>query len=491
MKDEYSHDFDFVRYSDWREHTHRYNDTADQRENADPQTFRDDYPAGDSYQQEDDYPQQYDYPPENGYVQQDDSLPEDGYVQQEEFPEGEYPPEEDYPPQEEWNDRVYHNDAPEWTGEPEPAAYGAPAEPMMDPQEYQQEYEFDRERALEQIRLARIKRERADQLARDRLHAEIFLVVTAIVIVMLVVALIYHVTKKKKEGTTFTITSAAPAVPKEDLKDLSEPMDEGDKGGGKASTPATEHEIVEQSGITYVDGIMIVNKTYGLPSTYQPGLDPECEAAFGEMATAAWNDGLSIWMCSGYRSYAEQDELFDSYATARGLAGADEVSARPGHSEHQTGLSIDVNTTDFTFADTPEAQWLEEHCAEYGFIIRFPKGKEKLTGYEYEPWHIRYVGRENAQKIKASGKCLEEYLGVTSDYELSPDNETFKKKYAEYADTSSEDTESYSDGYTDYGYGDGYTDYNYDNGYNDYNTYDYGYNDGYTDYNTYDYNYGY
>jgi D-alanyl-D-alanine carboxypeptidase len=108
------------------------------------------------------------------------------------------------------------------------------------------------------------------------------------------------------------------------------------------------------------------------------------------------------------------------------------VSARPGHSEHQSGLCIDVNSTDFSFGSTAEAAWLEEHCAEYGFIIRFPEGKEDITGYEYEPWHIRYVGVETAQEITAQGLCLEEYLNVTSDYANSPDNERFLQNYSEY-----------------------------------------------------------
>ncbi|SDA15411.1 D-alanyl-D-alanine carboxypeptidase [Ruminococcus sp. YE71] len=467
MKDEYSHDFDFVRYTDWREHSRRYTEPADQRENADTVTFRDD---------------EDDFPPE----------PQD-YQDPQEYREPEQQWNEDAEP--EWNS------TPEWSDETVQEEYAEPVYNVQEPvyqEDYQQEYEFDRERALEQIRLAKIKRERADQLARDRLHAEIFLVVTAIVIVMLIIGLIVHVNRKKNRSDTFTITSNTPTAPAEELKDLPESMsDAGGKGKGKGSTPASEHEVVQQGGITYVDGIMIVNKTYGLPSTYDPGLDPQCEAAFNQMAAAAWSDGVTLWICSGYRSYTEQDQLFDGYATARGLEGADEVSARPGHSEHQTGLSIDVNTTDFTFADTAESQWLQEHCAEYGFIIRFPKGKEKLTGYEYEPWHIRYVGVENAQKIKATGKCLEEFLGVTSDYELSPDNELFKKKYEQYSDSSSEETQSADDNNYDNG---GYTDYNNydygtDNSYTDYNTYDNGYDNGYTDYNadynTYDYNYGY
>ena len=95
---------------------------------------------------------------------------------------------------------------------------------------------------------------------------------------------------------------------------------------------------------------------------------------------------------------------------------ADTFSARPGFSEHQTGLTIDCNTIDDAFGQTKEAQWLAEHCADYGFIIRFPDGKEDITGYQYEPWHIRYVGVDTAKEIDQLGVSLEEYLGVQSEY---------------------------------------------------------------------------
>lgn len=182
-----------------------------------------------------------------------------------------------------------------------------------------------------------------------------------------------------------------------------------------------EHKTEVRDGITYVDGIMIVNKTYSLPADYAPGIDKTAKAAFDQMAAAAWGDGIAIYIISGYRSYAEQEKLYNQYASARGADEADKVSSRAGHSEHQSGLCMDVNTTEFSFEGTKEAIWLEEHCADYGFIIRFPKGKEDITGYSYEPWHIRYVGTDAAKEIMSRGICLEEYLGVTSDYTYSAD----------------------------------------------------------------------
>ena len=184
---------------------------------------------------------------------------------------------------------------------------------------------------------------------------------------------------------------------------------------------AAGHKLEVKDGITYVDGIMIVNKTYSLPADYAPGLDPTAEAAFNEMASQAWGEGISLFICSGFRTYREQDMLYRNYSSQRGTEEADRVSSRPGHSEHQSGLCMDVNTTEFDFAGTAEAIWLANHCADYGFIIRFPLGKESITGYAYEPWHIRYVGKKAAKEIFDQDICLEEYLGVSSDYKNSTD----------------------------------------------------------------------
>lgn len=174
--------------------------------------------------------------------------------------------------------------------------------------------------------------------------------------------------------------------------------------------------VTTENGITYVDGILIANKTYGLPSTYAPGLDPTTESQFNALSAAAAQEGLNIWLASGYRSYDYQSSIYDNYVSIYGSETADSFSARPGHSEHQTGLAIDVNSIDDSFAGTPEAIWLENHAHEYGFIIRYPKGKESITGYKYEPWHIRYLGVEKATAVYNSGLTLEEYLGIDSAY---------------------------------------------------------------------------
>ncbi len=172
-----------------------------------------------------------------------------------------------------------------------------------------------------------------------------------------------------------------------------------------------------KNGMFYVDGILIANKSYPLPSDYAPGgLTGETQRAFSELQNAMAAEGLSLWVASGYRSYDYQAGLYRKYVNRDGKAAADRYSARAGYSEHQTGLAFDVNQVNDSFANTPQAKWLAEHAWEYGFIIRYPKGKEGVTGYQYEPWHLRYLGKETAKAVQDSGLCLEEYLGIDSVY---------------------------------------------------------------------------
>ncbi|MBQ8966501.1 D-alanyl-D-alanine carboxypeptidase family protein [Ruminococcus sp.] len=173
-------------------------------------------------------------------------------------------------------------------------------------------------------------------------------------------------------------------------------------------------EVID--GVTYVDGILIANKSYALPQNYGNGLTTETLNAFYDMQRGASYDGISLWICSGFRSYWDQNYLYWNYVKRDGQAAADTYSARPGHSEHQTGLAIDINNASRSFNGSREAQWIAAHCAEYGFILRYPQGKEDKTGFMYESWHVRYVGKELAGKITDSGLCLEEYLGIDSYY---------------------------------------------------------------------------
>ncbi len=168
--------------------------------------------------------------------------------------------------------------------------------------------------------------------------------------------------------------------------------------------------------ITYINGILIANKTYPLPADYNPGVDPTANAALQQMFADAAAAGLNMFVRSGFRSYSTQRTLYNNYVKRDGADAADRYSARAGHSEHQTGLAFDINKANSSFEGTPEAIWLAENCYKYGFIIRYPQGKEAVTGYIYEPWHVRYLGVETATAVYNSGLCLEEYLGITSVY---------------------------------------------------------------------------
>lgn len=209
-----------------------------------------------------------------------------------------------------------------------------------------------------------------------------------------------------RSGESMQVTAAASREPV--------PNDTFDHALTSGQTP-TGASVEVKDGVTYVDGVIIVNKTYSLPHDYGTGLVPEAEAAFYEMAGAAANEGIWLYIISGYRSYWYQDQLYWGYYSWRGEE-TDRFSARAGHSEHQTGLAMDVNDATMNFVGTPEAQWLAQHCVEYGFIIRYPENKEEATGFMYEPWHIRYLGKEKAKQIADSGLCLEEYYGLTSVY---------------------------------------------------------------------------
>lgn len=186
----------------------------------------------------------------------------------------------------------------------------------------------------------------------------------------------------------------------------------------------------------------VVNKKYYMPVDYIPKdlVFPSVPFLFNEkiekrkmrseaakglerLFAAAKKDGISLSGVSAYRSYATQKVLFNNYVKRDGFEKARTYSAIPGTSEHQTGLAIDVSgstgkcAATFCFANSKEANWLSKHSADYGFIIRYPKGKESITGYKYEPWHLRYVGNIS-KPIKNRGLTLEEYLHVYPVCEL-------------------------------------------------------------------------
>jgi LAS superfamily LD-carboxypeptidase LdcB len=197
----------------------------------------------------------------------------------------------------------------------------------------------------------------------------------------------------------------------------------------KTSISSKGYTITTKNGKTYIDGILIVNKSYGISPDYNPGLNNNVKIQAEKMFKDAKNSNFNMYIGSGFRSYKKQNKLYNNYVKIDGKKSADTYSARPGHSEHQTGLAIDVCASDMIsgikypcvnskFDNTPPAKWLNDNAHKYGFIIRYPKGKNNETGYKYESWHLRYVGVELATKLYNNGNWItvESYYGITSVY---------------------------------------------------------------------------
>lgn len=201
-------------------------------------------------------------------------------------------------------------------------------------------------------------------------------------------------------------------------KNVEKQITSNDNQGTTSFTTSKGFKGVTKNGVTYIEGYLVVNKTYTLPSSYGNGLTNATTEAFNKMQAAAKVDGLNIYISSGFRSYSYQKTLYNNYVNRDGVVAADTYSARAGHSEHQSGLAFDVNTINDSFANTEEGKWLNDNCYKYGFILRYPNGKSDETGYQYEPWHFRYVGVELAEKLYNNGNWItvEDYFGITSRY---------------------------------------------------------------------------
>lgn len=174
-----------------------------------------------------------------------------------------------------------------------------------------------------------------------------------------------------------------------------------------------------RDGVTYIDHILVANKANPVPADYAPGVTAETNAAYERMRQAAANDGYTLTIKSGFRSYQTQAGLYSYYVNRDGFTAAETYSSRAGYSEHQTGLALDLNWVDNSFAYTTEAKWLNDNAYKYGFILRYLQGKEDLTGFMYEPWHFRYVGTDLAKTLYNNGNwiSLEEHFGIRSVYD--------------------------------------------------------------------------
>ena len=250
--------------------------------------------------------------------------------------------------------------------------------------------------------------------------------VCAVLIVCTALFLQFGGCGKKGKSDSGKAKSAAAGEAKKKKKDPAEAARE------KAMKTAAERPEL----ISGDDGdiLMIVNKNYGLTKDYVPTdltkltdcdfsigseetkqLKKEAADALEEMFAAAREDGYEILMRTGYRSYEYQEMLYNSYVATDGQEAADKYSGRPGYSEHQSGLCCDLGLEGLdlnNFTGTDAAKWVEEHSWEYGFVVRYPEGKEDITEYIYESWHVRYVGREAAKYMHEHDMVLEEYLGL-------------------------------------------------------------------------------
>jgi D-alanyl-D-alanine carboxypeptidase len=163
--------------------------------------------------------------------------------------------------------------------------------------------------------------------------------------------------------------------------------------------------------------IVAVPGAYAAPG-YNSTMNATALGALERMLDSASSAGYDIRVVSGYRSYADQQYTYDYWVGQLGQAAADQVSAKPGYSEHQLGTTADLGSADFgwgltdTFGATPDGQWLAAHAAEYGFVLSYPQGKEAITGYAFEPWHFRYLGTQSAAEYEASGLTLNQYLAT-------------------------------------------------------------------------------
>ena len=207
-----------------------------------------------------------------------------------------------------------------------------------------------------------------------------------------------------------------PAISETQTSTEEKTVQEGTVGSKSQEASQKKAEVVNKGDYYSVQGkydeIVIANKHYPLSKDYNPGENPTAKAELLKLIAAMQEAGFPISdHYSGFRSYETQTQLYQDYVNQDGKAEADRYSARPGYSEHQTGLAFDLIGTDGDLVtEEKAAQWLLDHATDYGFVVRYLKGKEKETGYMAEEWHLRYVGKE-AKEIAASGLSLEEYYG--------------------------------------------------------------------------------
>ena len=224
----------------------------------------------------------------------------------------------------------------------------------------------------------------------------------------------------KEDNTNQLDLNEAPEVLEPELENPTE----ADKDREQEAPPTEDKtNYIEGQNLpsepTFIKGVLIANKQHPLPEKFKPEENTEARLAFDEMAAEALLNDFNLYAFSTYRSFDRQVELYARYVERDGEEAADRYSARPGYSEHQTGLAFDIGEVNrekdwasSRFGDTEAGKWLASNAHRFGFIMRYPEGKEKITGYMHESWHFRYVGTEIAKEIYKANGTLEEYLGL-------------------------------------------------------------------------------
>ena len=253
-----------------------------------------------------------------------------------------------------------------------------------------------------------------------RQHKKALLVVLVVVVVGMLVWVFYPRSNSDGENT-----SPASELVRQVFRPFGETPTQD-----KPAAPSTEYSLTDPASLW-----VIVNKLNSLPANYEPAglrypavplrsgqspemlLRDEAASSIETMFAAANNANHHLMLVSGYRSYGLQQAVYSRNVQNEGQALADRTSARPGHSEHQTGLAADVGLLSGAcqlsecFGETAAGQWVAQHAHEFGFILRYPQGGEGVVGYDYEPWHLRYVGNELATKIYQANQTMEGFFG--------------------------------------------------------------------------------
>lgn len=240
------------------------------------------------------------------------------------------------------------------------------------------------------------------------------ILILAIIIVLGVV--VWHKNQAAAPGNTSSASSSS---------NSSQKNDSFDKKQYSTSDPTSIWVVVNKQHALqpkdYVPKDLVMpNVPLRVPGNESMQLRQVTATAMEQLFAAASKDNISLMLSSGYRSYTYQVNLYNGYVSSQGQETADTQSARPGYSEHQTGLAADVEPAskhcevEACFGDTPEGKWVAANAYRYGFIIRYPVGKESVTGYEPEPWHIRYIGVELATEMHNHNvQTLEEFFGIS------------------------------------------------------------------------------